>query len=125
MEQTSIEQKLELIRTLRNEHDENMDKIKRREDILYPGHSYYNSYETSDKKELENTIEERKGSIFFKLRVLICIVLFLLFFFMDIKNYSVYSITSEKIVQEIGTTFNVNTIDFVKKFPYTLNIKQE
>lgn len=48
MEHTSVEQKLELIKTLRNEHNQNMDKIKRREEILYPEHNYYSSYYSKD-----------------------------------------------------------------------------
>ena len=108
MEHTSVEQKLELIKTLRNEHDQNMDKIKRREEILYPEHNYYSSYRL---KEIETDTDTQplKSSTFFKLRILISIILFLLFFFMDINQYHIYSITSDSIVKGIGTTLQLSS----------------
>ena len=120
MEHTSVEQKLELIKTLRNEHNQNMDKIKRREEILYPEHNYYSSYYSKD-TETDTDTKPVKSSVFFKLRVLISIFLFLLFFFMDINQYHIYSITSDEIVNGIGTTLQLNSIDFINQLSYTLN----
>ncbi len=120
MEHTSVEQKLELIKTLRNEHNQNMDKIKRREEILYPEHNYYSSYYSKD-TETDTDTKPVKSSAFFKFRVLISIILFLLFFFMDINQYHIYSITSDEIVNGIGTTLQLNSIDFINQLSYTLN----
>ncbi len=123
LEHASVEQKLELIRTMRSEHNQNMDKLKRRKEIIHPEYNYYPSNDT----KLENYASETKDTKMesnrfssFKLRLIICIALFLLFFYMDVNHHQFYSITSEHIVKEIESTLPLNSIDFINQLSYTL-----
>lgn len=115
---TSMEQKLTLIRTLRNEQEQNKDKLRVREEILYPGVDYKRHYESVE-KDMEIQTQTHTSTFFFAFRLCIAIALFLLFFFMDINQYKILEITSETIIAEI----NSPGIDFMLQFPYTLTIK--
>ena len=82
---TSVEQKLTLIRTLRNEQEQNRNKIRMREEILYPEHTYKTSYDL-DENPINTSGETQQSLHLFSLSFFICISLFLLFFFLDIQK---------------------------------------
>ena len=81
---TSVEQKLTLIRTLRNEQEQNRNKIRMREEILYPEHTYKTSYDL-DENPINTSGETQQSLHLFSLRFFICISLFLLFFFLHLQ----------------------------------------
>ena len=115
----SMEQKLNLIRTLRNEHEENQNKIKIREGILYPGKKS-GRITYSEENPVINKEEEKRGFSSFPLRLIVCLLLFLAYFFMDIKKYQIGYFSVDSVLNELNKTdFSIdsnwaNLIDFIK-----------
>lgn len=122
---TTIEQKLNLIKLIRSEQEQNRNKIRLREEILYPDNPYKSFHETSETKDFE-TIEKQERNIPFAFRFIVCLLFFLLFFYMDVQNKSFLKINSTMILEEInrsGISFSSNTFDFIEQLPYTLKDK--
>ncbi|MGN0157212.1 MAG: hypothetical protein ACI39N_08175 [Lachnospiraceae bacterium] len=115
MENISLERKLELVRTIRERQDDNFEQMRKREKILYGKESYSHPISSLDSA---NAPAFLSGS--FKLRLFLSIVLFLLFFFMDIYQYHYHILSSSFIVEKVSETFSVNSFDFISQFPYTL-----
>ena len=102
----NVERRLELIRMMRSEHKDNVTRIQRREQILYPNRkvSYselmdnrnkndygksmrYDSY--SDTNTTTDSVNN-KANYGFYIRLGISIGLFLLYFYMDSNNISYF-----------------------------------
>lgn len=131
----NIERRLELIKMLRSEHEENIGRIRKREHILYPNRklSYSESCETamtSSKtplfserymgKEWNDQNSQSKSSYGFYMRLAICMGLFLLFMYMETQNITCFGISHEQIQQAVSETIDVNSFAFMEQFPYTL-----
>ena len=105
----NVERRLELIKMMRNEHRDNLGRIQRREQILYPNRkpSYLNlqEYKTeynkstrykSDYDTIANVDSSSQQTNYgFYLRLGISIGLFLLFYYMDKNNVSYFGVTCE------------------------------
>ena len=126
----NIDRRLELIKMMRNEHEENIGRIRKREHILYPNKrlSYsdlinnktYGGMETDFEKENTDLKVHRKGNWGFYMRLGICMGLFLLFVYMETQNISYFGITHKQIQKMLSETINVNSFAFMEQFPYTL-----
>lgn len=125
----NIERRLELIKMMRSEQEENIGRLQKREHILYPNRkvSYsdvadtklfsasYRNYE----KENNDQISQHKDYGFY-MRLAICTGLFLLFVYMETQNISCFGITHEQIQTAVTQTIDVNSFAFMEQFPYTL-----
>ena len=125
----NIERRLELIRMMRSEQEENIGRLQRREHILYPNRkvSYsdvadakmFSSSYYKFEKEADDQLSQRKDYGFY-MRLAICTGLFLLFVYMETQNISCFGITHEQIQTAVSQTIDVNSFAFMEQFPYTL-----
>ena len=125
----NVERRLELIKMMRSEQEENIGRLQRREHILYPNRkvSYSDvpdtkmfsaSYRYSE-KEPDDRISQWSNFGFY-MRLAICTGLFLLFVYMETQNISCFGITHEQIQTAVSQTIDVNSFAFMEQFPYTL-----
>lgn len=124
----NVERRLELIKMMRNEHKDNLGRIQRREQILYPNrkpsYSDMQEYNTeynkiSRYKSEYNTVtstdlSSQHTNYGFYLRLGISIGLFLLFFYMDRNNVSYFGITCDMVQNMISDTFDLKSFAFMK-----------
>lgn len=125
----NIERRLELIKMMRSEQEENIGRLQKREHILYPNRkvSYsdvpdaklFSSSYRYNEKEADDQVSQRKGYGFY-MRLTICTGLFLLFVYMETQNISYFGITHEQIQAAVSQTIDVNSFAFMGQFPYTL-----
>lgn len=145
MGKISTDQKLQLVRMIRAENQDNRMKMRSRERMLYGTESgyreteefplytrgYYEGYK--GKKELyaledgaESLPGGPRGPSFssFKLRLFLSVFLFAGFLILDAGGGSVAGITTKQLQEEINKDFDagLDTIvfDFENNFPYTL-----
>lgn len=114
MESISTDQKLELIKSIRNENLNNYEKINHRVGLLY-GKEHTNS---------EGIVDSSANPSIFrsvKLRFLIAFVIFGLFFIWDKQNIRIMGYHSTEFVDTIKKNFNLNTFDFIDDITYNLN----
>ena len=124
----NVEQRLELIKMMRNEHKDNLGRIQRREQILYPGKKpsysditdYKSKYDKSRryKYDYDTTTGDDSTSQHpnygFYLRLGISFGLFLLFYYMDRNNVSYFGITCDMVQNMISDTFDLKSFAFMK-----------
>lgn len=131
----NVERRLELIKMLRSEHEENIGRIRKREHILYPNRklSYSDSYEkravlqkTSlfsdqmyENKNADQT-SQSKDNYGFYMRLAICMGLFLGFIYMETQNVTFCGISHNQIQQAVCETIDMNSFAFMEQFTYTL-----
>lgn len=125
----NIERRLELIKMMRSEQEENIGRLQKREHILYPNRkvSYsdvpdaklFNASYRFYEKESGDQVGQRKDYGFY-MRLAICTGLFLLFIYMETQNISCFGITHEKIQTVVSQTIDINSFAFMEQFPYTL-----
>lgn len=126
----NIERRLELIKMMRSEQEENIGRIRKREHILYPNrklsysepaenktYSFFNRYEEMVESDRAS---QQKNNYGFYMRLAICTGLFLLFVYMETQNISCFGITHEHIQAAVSQTIDVNSFAFMEQFPYTL-----
>lgn len=131
----NIERKLELVRMMRREQQENLCRLQRREHILYPEKklsysSYYLDYdnhfqnkndisldipkhkETSKKQEKNVTMTYGVGLF---LRIAICIGLFIGYILMKNNNFTFYNITCDMVENALEDDINLTSIHYLLK----------
>lgn len=124
----NAERRLELIRMMRSEHEENIGRIRRREHILYPNKklSYTETSEYRENtakpyvfidrynKDNASDLVSQSSNWGFYLRLGISISLFLLFFYMDMNKISFGGISSDMVLNMISDTFDLKSFAFMK-----------
>ncbi len=124
----NVEKRLELIKMMRNEHKDNLGRIQRREQILYPGkklsYSDYANYKSENEKYRQYWNDSDNASSSdssgqsinwgFYLRLGISIGLFLMFFYMDRNNTSYFGITCDMVQNMISDTFDLKSFAFMR-----------
>lgn len=126
----NAERRLELIKMMRSEQEENIGRIRKREHILYPNRKLSYSEQTEKKpcvfldryeeKENNDQTSQQITNYGFYMRLGICMGLFLLFVYMETQNISYFGITHEQIQEAVSETIDVNSFAFMEQFPYTL-----
>ena len=126
----NAERRLELIKMMRSEQEENIGRIRTREHILYPNRKLSYSEQTEKKpyvfldryeeKENNDQTSQQITNYGFYMRLGICMGLFLLFVYMETQNISYFGITHEQIQEAVSETIDVNSFAFMEQFPYTL-----
>lgn len=136
MGKISTNQKLQLIRTIRAENQDNRLKMRNRERILYGIESksgeelpiYSKDYYEGGRelRALEEGGVPIQGNTFssFKLRLILAVVLFSIFLVADAGEGDIAGISTEYIREEINKDFDAGfeevVFDFEDNFPYTL-----
>lgn len=105
MEGISIEKKLELIQSIRNEQQDNTEKIQKRKHILYD----------------ENSSEDAKTQQSFPIRMFVAIFLFAFFFIWDKGNFSIGGMKTEQFKIHLEQNIKIKGFDFIEKINYNLN----
>lgn len=137
MGRASTNQKLQLIRSIRAENQDNRIKMRNRERILYGVESkhsddlplYSNGYYEGREKELR-ALEEggvpMQGNSFssFKLRLILAAALFCAYLVADAGEGNIAGVSTEAMREEINKDFDAGfeevVFDFEDNFPYTL-----
>ena len=124
----NVERRLELIKMMRNEHKDNLGRIQRREQILYPNrkpsYSDLQEYKTeynklnrykSDYDTIANAdSSSQQDNYGFYIRLGISIGLFLLFYYMDKNNVSYFGVTCDMVQNMISNTFDLKSFAFMQ-----------
>ena len=124
----NVERRLELIKMMRNEHKNNLGRIQRREQILYPNrkpsYSDLQEYKTeynklsrykSDYDTIANAdSRSQQANYGFYIRLGISIGLFLLFYYMDKNNVSYFGVTCDMVQNMISNTFDLKSFAFMQ-----------
>lgn len=127
----NIERRLELIKMMRSEQAENIGRIRKREQILYPDRKLSYMEDLNNRKTLggserySETTEEDSGmrprsDYGFYMRLGICMGLFFVFVYMETQDITYFGISHEQIQTAISETIDVNSFAFTEQFPYTL-----
>lgn len=136
-----IESKLEMIHQLRRTQDHNDRQMDSRARILY-GKNYRREYQRSSSEQQEAYLEnyyDRKNYgdhttdefmvsdsfSTFKFRLLLAVLLFVLYFYMDLKHVSLGNFDSSFVVQKISQNLSMEDISmdkfFVEEFSSGIN----
>lgn len=99
----NVERRMELIRLMRMEQQENAGRMRNRNQILYTA----------------KPVKKKTGHDFY-VRMAVCMILFLLFVYMESENISCFGISHEQIQKTVSQTIDVNLFAFMEQFPYTL-----
>lgn len=105
----TVEEKLRLLQKLKEDENQNQDAIRKRNELL--NHA-------SSRKEQE--IYEGNPLFSFKLRILTAFVLFGIYLVMQLGNYTIGTLSAEKIVGLINESSDIKSFDFPLRLPYTL-----
>ena len=141
MGKVSTNQKLQLIRSIRAESQDNRMAMRNRERILYGIESkageelplYAKGYYDGREKELyaleDGSSAMQRGSFsFFKLRLMLSAVLFCVFLVADSGSGNIGGFSTDMIREEINKDFDAGfdevVFDFEDNFPYTLFSKE-
>lgn len=118
MEQrVSSDTKLQLVQMIRAENQENRMKMQSRQKLLNYGY-----VEPEYFTETEKTVRPFFG---LRLRLGLSFLLFLAFFYLDHSNTKIGYIGAKEIQTAINKEVDINTIDFIENFTYTLSDKEE
>lgn len=109
--------KLQLVQMIRTENQNNRMKMQSRERLLNYG------YVTPERL----TGSDSEHSPFFGLRIRLALsfLIFLAFFFLDYTNTKIGTIGTKEILSAINSKMDINSIDFIQDFTYTLSDKEE
>ena len=118
MEQhVSTDTKLQLVQMIRAENQENRMKMQSRQKILNYG------YATPER--LAEADNERNPFLGMRIRLCLSFLLFLAFFFLDYTNTKIGTIGTKEIISALNREMDINSIDFIRDFTYTLSINEE
>lgn len=116
MSDITAEQRLALIRSIREENNRNRLSIRNRQNILY-GYNY-------DKCDIEYCENPTGMSNSFRckpgMRILTAIVLFSVYVILDYTNITFFSLDTTVISTRIMENYDLNAIDFLEEITYTL-----
>ena len=109
--------KLQLVQMIRTENQNNRMKMQSRERLLNYG------YVTPE--QLAGSDSEYSPFFGLRIRLALSFLIFLAFFFLDYTNTKIGTSGTKEILSAINTTMDINSIDFIQDFTYTLSDKEE
>lgn len=119
----TTEQKLRLVRQVRSRYQEDQYDMSNRERILYGRASMppENRYVSTYRELYDEPAEPVDGAVsFFRVRLLVAVVLLAAVIFMDKSGIKVAGITTEEIFQAISADVNVQIEEWVEAVSYSL-----
>lgn len=111
----STDTKLQLVQMIRAENQQNRMKMQSRERLLNYG------YVTPER--LAEADSEHSPFFGLRIRLTLSFLIFLAFFFLDYTNTKIGTIGTKEIISAINTKMDINSIDFIRDFTYTLSDK--
>ena len=121
MEQhNSTDRKLQLVQMIRAENQENRLKMQSRQKLLN-----YGNYDYVTPVTKEHTDLEANPFWGMRIRLVLSFLLFLSIFFLDYTNTKIGTFGAKEIISAINTQMDINSIDFIQDFTYTLSDKEE
>lgn len=130
------EKKLELIRSMRQTHENNLAAINKRETILYGKPISYRMGTQSDLVQNSNTSTDvnnpydedlypyKKPILTFKVRTFLAICLVIGYFLFLTVTENQYSMEKAMVKTYIAKDFSNNLFAFMEDFPYTLEYEK-
>ncbi len=109
--------KLQLVQMIRTENQENRMKMQSREKLLNYG------YVTPERLSVSDS--EHNPFLGLRIRLALSFLIFLAFFFLDYTNTKIGTIGTKEILSAINSKMDINSIDFIQDFTYTLSDKEE
>ena len=128
MSEITSQQRLELLNHIRQEHNQNRQTIRSRENLIY--NSNNSNGLTSDTYSSEtpktDTYIENTPHSTFGIRMLIAALLFVGYFFLQNSNSSIGFLNAEVIQTAVNrySGAEINLFDFMDNFTYTFNNDQ-
>lgn len=118
----STETRLQLVRQIREENRQNYAALHNREALLY-GYTVPYSYE----HEAEGILTETATGSTFKIRLLLALILFACYFFLDTGRQEIAGVDTTKIQSAINQSFSLDLEkgfseiagDFIREIPAT------
>lgn len=121
MEELCTEQRLRLVQQIRQEHHQNRQTLKARENILYGQESVEHPYT----EDIYHDAQEKGVSSFgFGMRLLLAVLLFIGYFFLLRSEGSIGGWNAQRIQSEVNRYSDaaINVFDFIDNITYTLGI---
>lgn len=113
----STDTKLQLIQMIRAENQQNRMKMQSRQKILNYGYIEPESFTVAN--NVQNPF------LGLRIRIALSFLLFLTIFFLDYTNTKIGTIGTKEIISAINQEMDINSIDFIQNFTYTLSDKEE
>lgn len=113
MSDITAEQKLMLLRDIREAQDRNRMNLRQRENILYGNRAKC--------CREENLMQDQGGKGHAGIRLLLALMIFALYVILDFTHTAVFSLQTEEIDKLLARNYQANAIDFIEEIPYTLD----
>jgi len=126
MSEITSQQRLELLNRSRQEHNQNRQTIRSRENLSYNSNSSngltWDTY-SSETPKTDTYIENTPHSTF-GIRMLIAALLLVGYFFLESSKINLGFLDAEVIRTEVNrySGVDINVFDFMDDFTYTLNV---
>ena len=126
MSEITSQQRLELLNHIRQEHNQNRQTIRSRENLIYNSNNSngltWDTYSSETSKAdvyIENTSHSTFG-----IRMLIAALLLVGYFFLESSKINLGFLDAEVIRTEVNrySGVDINVFDFMDDFTYTLNV---
>lgn len=113
MSDISVEQKLELLQSIRETEDRNRMNLRQQENLLYGADRRYDGGLAYGEAN-ENT----KGNFFMGLRIFAAVVLFSLYVIFHFTEGRIFSVDIKTVDRLIGINYRSDSIDNIADFLY-------
>ena len=126
MSEITSQQRLELLNRIRQEHNQNRQTIRSRENLIYNSNNSngltWDTY-SSETPKTDTYIENTPHSTF-GIRMLIAALLLVGYFFLESSKINLGFLDAEVIRTEVNrySGVDINVFDFMDDFTYTLNV---
>lgn len=112
MSDLTVERRLALVQSIREENDRNRNNIRNRQQLLY-GQEY--------SRPAPFSAEEAPAASSFGIRFLAALAIFVLFVVWDQSDMCFLQQTPADLSSHLKTNYDLKNIDFAEKITYTLN----
>ena len=113
MSDISVEQKLLLLRSIREAEDKNRMNLRQHENLLYGA-----GRQAEMTEPVYGAQDVSARHFFMGVRIFAAIVLFSLYVILSFTRDSVFSLNSEKIDRLLGANYQLDAIDNIEEFLY-------
>lgn len=113
MSDISVEQKLLLLRSIREAEDKNRMNLRQHENLLYGA-----GRQSEMTEPVYGTQDVSTRHFFMGVRIFAAIVLFSLYVIFSFTKGSIFSLNTEKIDRLLGANYQLDAIDNIEEFLY-------
>ena len=112
----SAEKKLQLVRQIREEHQNNQNAVRGREAFLYG-----KSFSALKESEMDDNMEEGLRFSTLRLRITTALFLFGIFYVFVSSKKDFLGIHVSQVYEAVETDYSPILFDFIEEIPYTLH----